>query len=128
MIGYTLIVKLVLNGVTMLPTREEVVEALEGARKELLTEESKKEMKGWTRTVQFHFKDSDEFWHFDVVDGIPGQLINEEDDDAEVRIKMTEDTFLGLMKGEINRMSAFTSGKVKVKASLKDISKLTKFM
>lgn len=111
-----------------MPTKQEVIDALEDTRKELLTEESQKELKGWTRTIQFHFKDTDEFWHFEVIDGIPSQLVNEEADEVEIRIKMDEDTFLGLMNGKINRMAAFTSGKVKVKASLKDISKLTKFM
>lgn len=106
----------------------EVRDALESARSELLTEESQKDMKGWTRVVQFYFKDLNEFWHFIVDDGIPGELINEEHDDAQVRITMTEETFLGLMNGEINRMKAFAAGKVKVKASLQDISKLTKFM
>ena len=87
-----------------------VKEALEQARQELLTEESREEMKGWSRVVQFYFKDSDEFWHFVVNDGIPGELENFEHDDAEVRITMTEETFLGLMNGEINRMKAFAAG------------------
>ncbi|NHJ47221.1 MAG: hypothetical protein FK733_05480 [Asgard group archaeon] len=109
-------------------TKKETIEELENARKELLTEENQKDLKGWTRVVQFHFKDIDEYWHFEVNDGVPGPLVNEEADDADIRIKMDEDVFLGIMAGEINRMKAFTSGKVKVKAALKDISKLTKFM
>jgi putative sterol carrier protein len=111
-----------------MPTKEETIQALEKARRELLSEENQKELKGWDRIVQFHFKDIDEFWHFQVVDGVPGPLVNEESDDADIRIKMDEDTFLGVMNGTIKRMAAFTSGKIKVKASLKDISKLTKFM
>ncbi len=111
-----------------MPTREEVVDALEAARKKLLDENAKKEFKGWTRTIQYHFKDTDEFWHFDVIDGIPGQLVNEESDDAEVKFNMTEDTLLGLIDGKIKGMVAFTTGKVKVKASMKDISKLQKLV
>jgi putative sterol carrier protein len=109
-------------------TKQETIDALEKARKELLSEENQKELKGWTRIVQFHFKDIDEYWHFKVDDGVPGPLVNEEADEADIRIKMDEKTFLGIMAGKINRMAAFTSGKVKVKAALKDISKLTKFM
>ncbi|NHJ05994.1 MAG: hypothetical protein EAX90_14295 [Candidatus Heimdallarchaeota archaeon] len=109
-------------------TSNEVIEALEAARNKLLAEDAKEEFKGWTRTIQYHFKDSDEFWHFEVVDGIPGDLVNSEAEDAEVQFKMTEDTLLGLISGKINGMIAFTTGKVKVKASMKDISKLQKLV
>ncbi|MCF2142332.1 MAG: SCP2 sterol-binding domain-containing protein [Candidatus Heimdallarchaeota archaeon] len=111
-----------------MPTREEVIEALEAARKKLLTEDAKKEFKGWNRTIQYYFTDSDEYWHFKVEDGIPGELINAEAEDAEIQFKMKEDTLIGLIDGSINGMRAFTMGKIKVKASLKDISKLQKLV
>jgi putative sterol carrier protein len=111
-----------------LNTRKEVLEALEAARQKLLDEKAKKEFQGWTRTIQYHFSDSDEFWHFKVDDGIPGQLVNSEAEDAEVKFKMKEDTLLGLIDGSINGMLAFTTGKVKVKAKMKDISKLQKLI
>ena len=109
-------------------TRKEVIEALEAARGKLLDEKAKEEFQGWTRAIQYYFKDADEFWHFSVVDGVPGELVNEEADDAQVRFTMTEDTLLGLIDGSINGMLAFTTGKVKVKASMKDISKLQKLI
>ncbi len=109
-------------------TRKEVIDALEAAREKLLTEEAKKEFQGWTRIIQYHFKDTDEFWHFEVIDGTPRELVNAESEDAEVKFTMTEDTLLGLISGKINGMVAFTTGKVKVKASLKDISKLQKLI
>ncbi|HUT82255.1 MAG TPA: SCP2 sterol-binding domain-containing protein [Candidatus Bathyarchaeia archaeon] len=109
-------------------TRKEVIEALESAREKLLAEDAKKEFQGWTRTIQYHFKDTDEFWHFDVIEGIPGNLVNKESEDADVKFNMSEDTLLGLIDGKINGMVAFTTGKVKVKASLKDISKLQKLV
>ncbi|HUU78041.1 MAG TPA: SCP2 sterol-binding domain-containing protein [candidate division Zixibacteria bacterium] len=109
-------------------TSIEVIEALEAARNKLLADDAIEEFKGWTRTIQYHFKDSDEFWHFEVVDGIPRELVNAEAEDAEVKFKMTEDTLLGLISGKINGMIAFTTGKVKVKASMKDISKLQKLI
>ncbi|MFW9924705.1 MAG: SCP2 sterol-binding domain-containing protein [Candidatus Thorarchaeota archaeon] len=112
----------------MTKTKEEVIEALEAAREKLLDDNAKKEFEGWTRTIQYHFKDTDEFWHFDVVDGLPGQLENEEDDEADVKFDMTEDTLLRLIDGRLNGMVAFTTGKVKVKASMKDISKLQKLV
>lgn len=109
-------------------TSKEIIEALEAARGKLLTEDAKEEFKGWTRTIQYHFKDTDEYWHFEVIDGVPGELVNEEADDAEVRFKMTEDTLLKLIDGSLNGMVAFTTGKVRVKASMKDISKLQKLI
>ena len=109
-------------------TRPEIIEALNAARNKLLTEDAKEEFNGWTRTIQYHFKDTDEFWYFEVIDGIPRELVNAEAEDAEVKFKMTEDTLLGLIDGSINGMLAFTTGKVKVKASMKDISKLQKLI
>jgi len=111
-----------------MPTRQEVIDALNAAREKLLTEEAKKEFKGWTRTIQYYFPDSDEYWHFEVIDGIPGELINAEADDADIRFTMKEKILLGLIDGSVNGMLAFTTGKIKVKASLKDISKLQKLV
>lgn len=111
-----------------MPTREEVIAALDEARKKLLTEDAKKEFKGWDRTIQYYFTDSDEYWHFKVEDGIPNELVNAEAEDADIQFKMTEDTLIGLIDGRINGMRAFTRGEIKVKASLKDISKLQKLV
>ena len=109
-------------------TSPEIIECLEAAREKLLDEKAKEEFKGWTRTIQYFFTDTDEFWHFKVNDGIPGELVNEEADDAEVKFKMAEETLIKLINGSLNGMVAFTTGKVKVKASMKDISKLQKLI
>ncbi|NHJ85405.1 MAG: hypothetical protein FK734_08070, partial [Asgard group archaeon] len=90
-------------------TKKEVIDALEAARQKLLDEDAIEEFKGWTRTIQYFFTDTDEFWHFHVEDGTPSEWINEEADEAEIQFKMKEDTLIGLIDGSINGMAAFTS-------------------
>jgi len=109
-------------------TRKEVINALEAARNKLLTEKNKEEFKGWTRTIQYHFTDTDDVWHFKVQNGIPSEWIHSEAENPDIVFKWTEDTFLGIMSGTINGMKTFMAGKVKVKASMKDISKMQKLM
>ena len=83
---------------------------------------------GWHRKVLYHFSDTDEYWYMQVIDGHPQKLVQEKIDDPDVRITISTETFIGLMNGTINGMRAFTSGKVKVKASMSDMRKLQVFM
>lgn len=108
--------------------RDEFLAALETARSRMMNEDGQPVLEGWNRKVLYHFSDIDEYWYMQVVDGYPQPPVQEEIEDADVRIKMTSDIFVGLMNGTVNGMRAFTSGKVKVKASMADVRKLQVFM
>ena len=111
-----------------MPDRKEFLAALETARSRMIDEDGKPVLTGWNRKVLYHFPDIDEYWYMQVVDGYPQPPVQEEIEDADVRIRMTSEIFVGLMNGTVNGMRAFTSGKVKVKASMADVRKLQVFM
>jgi len=111
-----------------MPDRKEFLAALETARSRMIGEDGKPVLTGWNRQVLYYFSDIDEYWYMQVVDGYPQSPVQEEIEDADVKIKMTSEIFVGLMNGTVNGMRAFTSGKVKVKASMADVRKLQVFM
>ncbi|RLC75744.1 MAG: hypothetical protein DRJ03_25185, partial [Chloroflexi bacterium] len=106
-----------------MPDRKDFLEALKIARNRMIGENGAPVLEGWNRKVLYHFSDTDEYWYMQVVDGHPQQPVQGEIDDPDVKIKMSSETFVGLMNGTINGMRAFTSGKVKVKASMADVRK-----
>lgn len=104
--------------------REAFLAALEKGRGKLLNAQGEPVFPGWSKQIAYCFSDTNECWVIDVVDGRPLPLTLKEADSPDVRFTMTTDTLVGLMDGRINGMRAFTSGQVKVKASMADIRKL----
>ena len=104
--------------------RAAFLDALEQGRQKLFDQEGAPRFPGWTRDIAYVFTDTGEHWAIHVRDGIPGPLVEGELDMPDVRFTMTSDTLIGLMDGSINGMLAFTSGRVKVRASMSDIRQL----
>ncbi|MFX1538368.1 MAG: SCP2 sterol-binding domain-containing protein [Promethearchaeota archaeon] len=107
-------------------TREEILKSIEETRMSLLEEENVELFKGWSRTVLYHFSDTNDFFSFEVIDGKPEPIKEGEIEDPDVRFRMTTETMIKLIRGELKGMIAFMTGKVKVKASMSDFSKLQK--
>ena len=104
--------------------RKALLEALERGRRKLFKENGDPHFPGWSREIAYCFSDIDECWVIHVQDGVPGPLTAKEPDSPDIRFTMTTDTMVGLMNGTINGMRAFTSGQVKVRASMADIRQL----
>lgn len=109
-------------------SREELVSALEKARYRLINERGEPVLQGWDREILYCFSDTDEYWCMRVVDGRPEQPVQKESDDADIRITMATETFVGLMDGTLSGLKAMTTGKVRVRASMADMRKLQAFM
>ncbi|MFX1537597.1 MAG: SCP2 sterol-binding domain-containing protein [Promethearchaeota archaeon] len=109
-------------------TKKEVIEALEQAREKVLDEKNAKLFKNWTRTILYFFPDTNEYFSIKVVDGKPEELIEGEIEDFDIRFEMATDTLVGIMNGTIHGLKAFSTGKVKLKASMRDIMKLQKLV
>jgi putative sterol carrier protein len=94
----------------------------------LFDKEGQPVLAGWNRKILYHFSDTDEYWAMLVVDGRPEQPALGEIEDADIRITVSTETFVGLMNGTINGLKAVTTGKVKVKAAMSDMRKMQVFM
>ncbi|MBD3192385.1 MAG: hypothetical protein GF308_17230 [Candidatus Heimdallarchaeota archaeon] len=107
-------------------TYNEILESINESREDMLKPENADTFGGWSRSILYHFTDTDDFLHFKVNDGKPGPVEEGEIEDPDIRIKMATDTMIKLIRGKIKGMVAFMSGKVKVKASMSDFSRLQK--
>jgi putative sterol carrier protein len=112
-----------------MPTQA-LLKALEKARQKMIRENGEPVIEKWNRQILYYFSDTDEYWLMKVVDGRPGSPVQQPDevDDADIRLTMTNETFIGLMNGTVNGMQAFLGGRVKVKASMADMGKMQVFM
>ncbi len=109
-------------------TQDPLLKALETARARMMDAEGAPVLPGWDRKIQYYFTDVDEYWAMEVEDGHPLPVRRAELDDADIRLTMSTETFIGLMNKTINGLVAMTSGKVKVKASMADMRKMQIFM
>lgn len=109
--------------------RAELLAAFAKIHARMINEAGEPVLPGWTRQIQFYFPDLDEYWLLQVVDGVPqGVERLDEEQDAEVRISMSSDTFVKLMNRTLSGFVAMTRGLVKVKASMADMRKMQVFM
>ncbi len=76
--------------------------------------------------MQYHFTDTDEKWYIKLVDGKTDEPVKGEVEKAEISYKMSTETFLEVMRSKISGLKAYSSGKLKVKASMPDLMKLQK--
>jgi putative sterol carrier protein len=107
-----------------MPNREELGRLFELMRSRFYEEKAVKTFEGWTRTMQYYFTDTGEFWYIRVANGKPGEPVEGRAEKPEVLYEMSTGTFAAIARREITGMKAFTQGKVKVKASMGDLMKL----
>lgn len=107
----------------------ELLAAFEKIHARMINEAGEPVLPGWTRQIQFYFPDLEQYWLLRVDGGIPqGVERLDEEQDAEVRISMSSDTFVKLMNRTLSGFVAMTRGLVKVKASMADMRKMQVFM
>ncbi|HEU5129417.1 MAG TPA: SCP2 sterol-binding domain-containing protein [Glycomyces sp.] len=81
---------------------------------------------GFDRTVAFDITDLDTSFNAKVAEGKLTNLLDGDNADAEVRVSIASDDLIALSKKELKPAKAFLTGKIKVKASVKDLAKLRK--
>lgn len=105
-----------------------LLDAFEKTRARMIDDQGNPVLKGWDRKIQFYFPDLNEFWMLTVVDGRPQLIEQEEDDETEVRLSMSSETFISLMDRTLSGFVAMTRGLVKIKATMGDMRKMQVFM
>jgi putative sterol carrier protein len=81
---------------------------------------------GFERTLAVEITDLDQTFSAKLAGGQLADLLEGDAPDAEVRILIASDDLIALSKKEIKPAKAFLTGKIKVKASVKDLAKLRK--
>jgi putative sterol carrier protein len=85
-------------------------------------------LKGFTKTLQFEFKDTGEKWLIKVDDGSKATLTQETLEKPDMTVVTTTDTLAGIMDKKINANTAYMQRKIQIKGSLEDLFRLQKLM
>jgi putative sterol carrier protein len=107
---------------------EEYITMINKLRENFLTDKAKKTFRKWNKTMAFDFTDLNKTFYFNIEAGKPNEIIEGIPEKANVKIITDSVTWVGIMKGEIGGMKAYTSKKLKVKGSMPDLLKLQKLM
>ena len=104
-----------------------------GAFKKMLSnftrdEKNRKRFSSWNKSMAVTFNDLNKTFVSQVVGGIPGEPELKQIEQADIWIKIDAPTWIGIMKGEVSGMKAYTSGKLKIKGAMTDLLKLQKLM
>jgi putative sterol carrier protein len=78
------------------------------------------------RTLALELTDLDQAFNAKLSGGKLTDLLDGDAPDAEVRVQVKSDDLIALSKKELKPAKAFLTGKIKVKASVKDLAKLRK--
>ncbi len=109
--------------------QERLMAAFEKIRERMLNADGTPVLPDWTRQIQFHFPDVQQYWLLDVVNGLPQHLVQQDEEaEADVRISMSSDTFVKLMERSLSGFVAMTRGLIKIKASMADMRRMQVFM
>lgn len=85
-------------------------------------------LKGFTRSLLFQFKDTQENWVIRAVDGCSASVTQEIPEKPNVTIITTTDILAGIMDRKINGTTAYMQRKIQTKGAMEDLMKLEKLM
>ncbi|NPE09950.1 MAG: 4Fe-4S binding protein, partial [Asgard group archaeon] len=108
--------------------KAEVLEVLRETQSKFTQEDNLKTFKNWNKAVLYYFTDLEEYWHFNIKDGIPDTLKEGKIENPDIFYTLSGTVFIGMMRGEIDGFKAFRKKWVKIKASVKDMIKLQKLI
>jgi Pyruvate/2-oxoacid:ferredoxin oxidoreductase delta subunit len=108
--------------------RNEVLETLNKYRQKYEAEENIKTFKKWNKTLQYYFTDLDEYWSFELKEGVPSALKEGRVENPDIFYSMPGTVYIGLFRGEVDFMKAMRKGIIKVDAPLKDLIELGKIV
>jgi putative sterol carrier protein len=104
-----------------------VEQCLETFRQKIHDPRVVKDYKSWSgKVMQYHFTDTDEYYHIRFQDGLPLAAVKGKPEKADVSYEMSSEIFKAMSRKEITGLKAYAQGKVKVKASMPDLLKLQK--
>jgi len=85
-------------------------------------------LKGFTKTLQFKFTDTNESWLLRAVEGKEATLTQGAVEKPDILVTITTDTLAGVMDKKINGTTAYMQRKIQVKGAMEDLVKLQRLM
>jgi putative sterol carrier protein len=85
-------------------------------------------LKGFTKTLQFKFTDTNESWLIRAVDGKEATLAQEAVEKPDILVTVATDILAGVMDKKINGTTAYMQRKIQIKGAMEDLMKLQKLM
>jgi putative sterol carrier protein len=85
-------------------------------------------LKGFTKTLQFKFTDTNESWLIRTVDGKEATLSQEAVEKPDILVTISTDILSGIMDKKVNGTTAYMQRKIQVKGAMEDLMKLQKIM
>jgi len=108
--------------------KEEVMVALNGVKTKLESPALQPSFVDFTKTMQFNFPDLNTSFLFRIENGVLKELSESKLEKPDISVTASSDTLLAVMNKKMGAMSAYTTGKLKVRGSMKDLLKLQKLM
>lgn len=102
--------------------------ALNGVRTKLESPALQPSFHDFTKTMQFNFPDLNTSFLFRIENGVLKEFTESSVEKPDISVTSNSDTLLAIMNKKMGAMSAYTTGKLKVRGSMKDLLKLQKLM
>jgi putative sterol carrier protein len=85
-------------------------------------------LKGFSKTLQFKFTDTNESWLIKAVEGREATVTQGNIETPDILVTMGTDILVGIMDKKINATAAYMQRKIQVKGAMEDLMKLQKLM
>ena len=85
-------------------------------------------LRGFTRTLQFRFTDTNEDWLIRAVDGREATLTQETVERPDIVVTIATNVLAGIMDRRINPTTAYIQRKIQVKGAMQDLMRLQKLL
>jgi putative sterol carrier protein len=106
--------------------REQLLQLLDEQRLKYSDERVAKNFKGWNKTMQYHFTDTDEYYVIRLENGepLPVEQLEEPLVKPDIQYEMDTETLRAMTRKEISGLQAYQQKRLKLKASMSDMMKL----
>ena len=85
-------------------------------------------LKGFSKSVQFSFTDIKETYGLVIKDGVVASLERKKPSKADIEVTVANSLMESIMEKTANPITAYMSGKLKIKGSMDDLMQLQKLM
>jgi len=109
-------------------SKEEVTTLLASMRAKMDDPATQASLQGFTKTIQFSFPDLGTSYLFRIENGAVKESGEASIEKPDIGVSMSSDTLVAIASNKMSGMSAFMTGKLKVRGSVGDLMKLQKLM
>jgi 3-hydroxyacyl-CoA dehydrogenase/3a,7a,12a-trihydroxy-5b-cholest-24-enoyl-CoA hydratase len=112
----------------IMATKGEIENALKTIAGKLDDPKLKERFMNFNKTMQFNFKDAGLNYNLAFEKGTVKGIKEGAVEKPDVSVEMDSDTFIAILKKEINPINAYSAGKIKVNGEMSDLLKLQKLL